>query len=360
MPSLEVRDAAESDIDGIARLSFAEDPAAARDAETFARMWKWLHQENPTPGGQVIVGADESSGEIVGHYSMLPFRFRRHGQPFATGGFACRLLVAESHRNQFLFPKLELKLLGDYPKRGIDFAYGLLNRPLVLKAHLFFKFKAVCVLPVMARPMKLGKALDRAVKNPTLRKLARPFEPIGDALLPHLRWPDDDSIEIRAVDRFHAGLDEKLAPLIEKLPLAAERTSQMLNWRFATFADRGYRIALATTGDRLRGYVVTRAMPMKELTALAVVDILFDPADTAAGNALVNTALDQVRHANADVCAAIVNPHGPYLALLKRHGFIRTPESFTVIVHDPNDQPLNLTAIPPADWHFTWFDHDFV
>src|SRR5690349_19629632 len=144
MPGFSVREARDGDIDGIARLSFAEDPDKPHDLEQFRRAWNWLHRENPCPQGKVLVGVDAGNdAHVIGHYAIVPFAFQRRGQHAAMGGFLCRLLVAESSRNTMLFPQLEMSMLRGYAGWGMDFAYGLINRPLVLKAHLYFKFKDV-------------------------------------------------------------------------------------------------------------------------------------------------------------------------------------------------------------------------
>jgi hypothetical protein len=101
-------------------------------------------------------------------------------------------------------------------------------------------------------------------------------------------------------------------------------------------------------------------MPMKDLTSLAIVDMLFDAGDQAAGDALLGRAIDEAYAAGADVCACLINPLGRYFAFLKQRGFFRTPESFTLILHEPPDSPKRVADIPPADWHLTWFDHDYV
>ncbi len=359
MAAFAVREARETDVDGIAQLSFTDEPAGDHDVEAFRRCWKWLHGENPCKQGKVLVGVDADE-RVVGYYAIVPFHFRRDGQPFASGGFVCRLLVAEALRNQLLFPQLELKLLKGYPAWGMDFAYGLINRPLVLKAHLYFKFKEIIALPVLARPVKLQNVVNRVVQNKLLRMPLRALAPIGNAVLSKLRWPSDRRVEVQRVDHFPQELAKPLNRLTRQFPIAAARTVESLNWRFAQLKDRGYKIFLARSNGALSGYVVTRKMPMKEFTSHAIVDILFAPDDKATGNALVNTALDEARAESADVCACLLNPQGQYYRFFRNRGFFRTPESFTLIVHEPPNCRHRPTEIRPADWHLTWFDHDFV
>ena len=93
---------------------------------------------------------------------------------------------------------------------------------------------------------------------------------------------------------------------------------------------------------------------------MAIVDILFAPDDKVAGDALLGRAIDDGYAAGVDVCACLLNPLGPYYGFLKKRGFLKTPETFTLIVHEPPNSVHKLTEIPPADWHLTWFDHDYV
>ncbi|MGB7157925.1 MAG: hypothetical protein WBD40_07650 [Tepidisphaeraceae bacterium] len=360
MASFAVKDAQDAHLPGIAQLAFDENASAARDVEAYGRLWKRLHWSGPYQRAKVLVGVDTETDRVVGHYAMIPFAFRRDGQPLGKGGFVCELRVAQACRNTLLFPQLELKILSSYVPEGLDFAYGLINKPDVLKAHLAFKFKPVCVLPVFARPVRAGKVIPQVVKSKALRTLLRPLEPIGNFVLSKLRWPSDRGVAITQVERFLPEHAAALDTLTRQFHLAAERTVESLNWRFAAFEDRHYKIFLATRNGALIGYVVTRTMPMKDLTALAVVDILFSPDDEATANVLINVALEEAKKQRVDVCVALLNPQGRYYPLLRNRLFVKTPETFTVILHEPRQPRHHLTATKASDWHFTWFDHDFV
>lgn len=359
MASFVVKDAQEPHLPGIAQLAFDEHPSTPRDIPAYARLWKWLYWGGPYQRSKVLVGVD-SDERVIGHYGMIPFAFRKGGQLIGRGGFICGLRVAQSHRNTILFPQLELKLLASYEPQGLDFAYGLLNKPHVLKAHLAFKFKAVCVLPVLARPVRVHKVVRQVVKNKAIQTIIRPLEPVGNFLLAHLRWPSDRRVAITRAERFSIEHAPALEALTRQFDIAAERTVESLNWRFAQFKERGYTIFLATINGTLVGYLVTRAMLMKDLTALAIVDILFAPGDEATCNVLINVALNEARNTSADVCACLLNPESGYYRYFKKRLFVRTPESFTVILHEPKEPKHYLSDAQPAQWHFTWFDHDYV
>ena len=360
MASFVIREGKETDLPGIAQLA-AEDETSAgdRNPDVFARCWRWLYLENPTQAGHTLVGVTPEE-RVVGHYGLVPFSFRRNGEPLGTGGFLCQLRVAESMRNQFLFPQLEMRMLREYAPRGIDFTYGLINRPAVLKAHLYFKFKPVFALSVLARPVRLRNVLSEAVKNKALRTIMRPFAPLGDVALGLLRRPGGRGVRVERIEQFAAEMAADLTRLTRQFPIAAARTVETLNWRFATLKDREYRIHAATKNGALAGYIVTRKMPMKQLTSLAVVDVLFAANDHGVANALINAALREAKRKSVDVVACLLSADGPYYRAFKRNLFLRTPESFTLILHEPPDAKHRLSDAPPADWHLTWFDHDFV
>jgi hypothetical protein len=260
-----------------------------------------------------------------------------------------------------LFPQLEMRMLKGYAGWEVGFAYGLINRPLVLKAHHYFKFNDVLAQPVGARANRTHNLIGEKVYCKRAARVLQMWAGIGDTVLRWFRRPRRNrGIEVVQIEQFTPDLADALDRITTTFSLIATRTVETLNWRFARVKDRGYKIFIARRDGAMCGYIVTRLMPMKTLASLAIVDILFAADDTAAGDALLARAIDEAYAARVDVCACLVNPHGRYCELLRKRGFLKTPESFTLIVHEPPDSPHRLADVPPADWHLTWFDHDFV
>jgi hypothetical protein len=320
MSGFSIRDATPEDLPGIAELYFRVEADRSLDEAGYSRWWHWLHRQNPSGPGKTLVAVDDT-GRVIGHYAIVPFEFRGF-----KAGFLCQLMVAEEFRTQLVFPRLELQILKDYRPCGMDFAYGLINRPLVLKAHFAFGFKRLMEFPVLARPVRfLG--------------LLRPIKP--------------SHLEVRELPAFDAAWEEFLSRASSAFAIVATRTSKILNWRFTQYPERGYRIFAAIQNGRPRGYAVVRRMNMKRYDVLALVDMLFEGE---AGRALLRAVLDEAGRAGAQLCACMAPPASPLAGLLKRNLFVKTPEAFTLIVHQPKDSPLDLRG----PWHLTWFDHDFV
>ena len=108
------------------------------------------------------------------------------------------------------------------------------------------------------------------------------------------------------------------------------------------------------------GYVVLRFMRMFEFDVLAIVDILYPSERRDVGSALLSKIHDLALKTRADMAVCLLNPHSPFLPVLKRQGFLKTPEGFSLIVHEPEDGGVQFKPGSFKQWHPTWFDHDYV
>jgi hypothetical protein len=354
LPTYALREAARHDAAAIGillRTVEGEDISPER----YAEWWSWLFEKNPNGTGRAYVG-ESSAGEVIGHYGLVPFRFLM-GTAQRTGGFVCQLFVHEEYREELVFPRLELTLLKCYERAGCDFAYGLINRPRVLEAHLAFGFRPHGRYDVLARPVDPAALAKRL--RPTLGTVASPLLKAGASVL-H-RWPRAPArITLRSADNFSVELEPLLATVQQCLGVSALRTTETLTWRFVSAPRwRDYRILTARDGDRPGGYVVLRPMSLKGIPSLAIVDLVYDLRHPQTGRALIRGALTEARRCGAELLATLVGEDGVQRSLLRRSGFMRTPESFTLIIHTPKNVNRSMPGFD-SPWHLTWFDHDYV
>jgi hypothetical protein len=351
----ELREASIEDADGIAALFRDADPRADFGSVGFSRVWRWLHFENPASMTYALVARDEHQ-RIVGHLGLMPLRFVVHGGSRVAGA-ACQLVIAPEFRHTPLFRSIELRLLQGYPQRDFAFVLALVNRPRVLPLHLAFGFQELGQLHVYARALRA----DRVIEQVGAPRVAAAAGPALRALNPLLRrswYRRPAGIRVTQLTEF----DDSVRPLMASFGdgLVAERDEHVLRWRFVDAPGRGYRIFGAFEGTRLVGYVVVRAMPMRALTGLAIVDIVFDPRRQDIGLALLGEALDVAIQENVDLAAALFNPTDPRLGPFRRAGYVRTGERFTLLMHQPTRGPQGLDLASFRDWHVGWFEHDNV
>jgi hypothetical protein len=143
--------------------------------------------------------------------------------------------------------------------------------------------------------------------------------------------------------------------------VSAVRNSAALQWRFLGNRDRRYNIFIARRGNVVVGYAVTRHMRMKGHEASALVDMVFAYNDRRVGNALLAACSDEAHRNGAEVIATIANPNSNLVPILRRNGYLRTSEDFSLVIQAPKgSREAEILSRAFKDWHITWFDHDYV
>jgi hypothetical protein len=344
------------DLPAVYDLYRAIEPLHDITAEGFARWWRWLYVDNPR-SLSVVLGSFDVGSRNIGHLALLPIDFLIDGEHVLACS-ACQLMIAEEQRRTLLYPTLVREFFKAYAEHGCDFCYSQVTRARVLAANLALGFRKGARLPVYARPYRFGKLARLSLGHTS--EFLRPAVWVAEKLM-HLSGPYSGRPFTVTQERgFPVHFESFLQGVRSQFKLAALRTVQILNWRFVGNADRGYRIFLASEGQRPAGYAVVRRMPMREFDTLAIVDILFDIDRPGIGHALLRTIHQLALSEGVDIAVTMLSEHSPFLRVLRGWGFIESPEQFTLVLHEPKNGPHQLAARPAVDWHVTWFDHDFV
>ena len=345
-----------ADLPAVYDLYRAIEPHDGISADGFARWWRWLYADNP-PGLSVVLGSFNAAGRNLGHLALLPVDFVVDGERVLACS-ARQLMVAEDQRRTLLYPKLVKEFFKTYPAHGCAFCYAEVTRPRVLAANLALGFRKIGRLPVYARPYRFEKlarsGLGRfaALFKPAFW-LAKTAARLGVPLAGR-------QYTVSEASRIPEDFEPLLGSLSGQFKLAALRTVPILNWRFAGNPDRGYRMFLVRAGNQPAGYIAVRRMPMREFDALAVVDLLFDCTRPDVGHALLRRVHRLAIAEGVDIAVTMMNEHSPFRRVLRRWGFVESPEQFTLLIHEPGNAGHALASRPARDWHITWFDHDFV
>lgn len=354
---LKMSEVCEADLPSISDLAKRSDLLLEDLTEqNFPAMLKWLYFDPPS-GAHFELMASQG-GSALAHYGAVPFAFRFNGID-VTAGLASNLVVDKEARSGSLFFSLQNYFFREYPKKNFGFMYGLITRDGVLEPHLRMGWKKVGEVPVYARPVNLPRVAQAALENPLVSALAKWPLRVAQKVW-NMPWRRGRGVNVERAVKF----DESIEPLLEAVSApfhaVARRSAVILNWRFAGLEMRGYQIFIARKAGRPVGYLVLRRMKMKGLDALALVDFAFDPKDLRAGRAVLAACRQEAVRQGVDVIATTLNPHSPFLPFLRRAGFFKTPETFKLVVHTPKGSPLAFDSELFANWHLTWFDHDYV
>ena len=368
------RDALDADLPNIAVMADSNALLIPPlDQAAFVRMLRWLHEDVVIASG-VRSTADtavaltnaprlqmvyEEDQKILAHFGAIPFAMK-FGDQRLLSCFAANIVIDESARKKALFFPLQKHFVGLLGSLGYDFSYGLMTRPPVLKPHLAVGWKKIGELKVFARPVAAGRIVSKLFPKlgfqRTLDYLSRPFQFVFDALT----VKGQHQVVLTEVDRFDASSEVFLSQWIASQDIAAVRSVDVLNWRFCGFAERNYKITLARRAGQVCGYMVTRVMPMQQFFTLAIVDLVAMDSDRETASALLDASAALAKRAKVDVLTAAFAEHYPFRSLLRRKGFIETPEKFTLVTRVPKASTLELDASIFKRWFINWFDHDFV
>ena len=358
MAKYTIREANDDDIRGIAKLRLRIKEFQLTGEDEYTLFWKSFINDNPCSIKKALIAVNDQN-RVVAHYAMVPFKFLKD-EKLLMGGFVCQLMVDEDYRQEFIFPKMMLKMLKEYKDLGVDFAYSLSNRSEIVKAHQSFGFCKIGDSVVHAKPYNLIKIVQHLTKNRLLNIIMTPALFIAQKLLRLKRTAGKGNVVLREIYKFDSAIDRFLSEIQRHFPYGIQRDSAFLNWRTVDSGGRKYRIFIAEEGGNITGYVILRAMKMKQFDILAIVDIMFSPERHDVGKALLDSVHEVALQLNVDISNCLLNPHDPLYPIIKKHGYFKTPESISLFTHEPKGAGHEFSENSFDKWHITWLDHDSV
>ncbi|MFC2170961.1 hypothetical protein ACFLQJ_03170, partial [Calditrichota bacterium] len=359
MKKFTIRGTQPEDLSGVGRLSLlrGEDPEIKTE-EQYIQWWNWLYKDNPHGITNSLTGVDEV-GNVQGHIGFVPYLYRIYDKKYLIG-FIIQLMVSEEYNHTLLFPSIEIKLLKEYTKYGLNFANGLVNRPHIIKAHCAIGYKETGRIPVYVRPYCLEKLVEGYV--PTKRIIVgfgRLAAPITNFILSLDLYSETKNVDISRIVEFNDDFDVFNDKMKQYFPVTCERTTKILNWRYSA-PNRKYYLFAAHVKGVLVGYMAVRRMGMRGFDVLTIVDLMFSPERKDIGRMLLHQAHRIALKMKVDMSVIIQNPSSPILPVIKRSGFIRTPQTFAWLLHTPKNSSGELLNTPFEKWYNSWFDHDYV
>ncbi len=296
----EVRQARLEDWPAIARFIAITYGAQAPYKQRARWDWAFLHNPfNQDSDGRVPVWIALHRGEVAGQIALQPGRIWLRGASYEAG-WIVDVMVHPEHRG-----------------RGVG--------------HLI---------------QQAMKATGRTLVTLTMAEAAR-----------RLALPRAASGDIRLVDRIDASVADRLfARAAAAIPGLWDRGGTFCRWRFDAEPVLRYNRALLLRGGEAEGQVVWRLPEPMELNVGTLADVLADPADGAAIEALTAHAVS----AMAPHCEAIIAgaSHPAHIRALRRAGFVTVKTHRpTVVCADP--AVLARFAAIGEGWHFTKADHDW-
>jgi GNAT superfamily N-acetyltransferase len=299
------------------------------------------------------------SGRVIGQFGAIPVRVAIDAEP-RLAAIALNVATDPEYRRQGMFAALGGAADDLMREAGVALAYAMPN-PNSFPGFLSrLGYTHAGNIPFLVRPLNVRGLVRSRLSVPLLPALAAlAARPLFPPLRPDL--VDVPGIEIETVSEFDHRFDDLWKRLRNHHRVMVIRDCEFLNWRFVSIPLREYATYAASAGGELSGYVVLRVTTMLGLRAGMIADFVIEPTERGrrAGEALLSRALAWLAAQDIDLLAALMLPHAPEYALLRRARFrplpkFLLPQPFSLVARGPK-QALNT-----RDWFFTFADYDVV
>lgn len=312
---------------------FAEDDPSYR-ART-AEQWKWEFLDNPA-GTQVVVGQEES-GRMVAQYACLPARVHLKGEDVCCGQGIDSVVHKDYRRGlkrEGPFLRVARYYFEHYGKPEVNaFGYGFPNK----KAYRI-GVRMLQYVPIAA--------------------------PVGAVFRNLFNHKNDDDVgvsactegEIVSLERFDERVDALWGRLRPSMPMAIQRTSTYLNWRYTDCPGVDYKsFGLTDDSGELRAVWVTRANWMGP-PILALTEVMVDSRDVPAVGKLLAHTVKLARDTGQPRIECWIPPTSQLYDQMLGQGFSveNSYANLCIKIYDPTLDP----AWVRANWFYTIGDSD--
>ena len=319
-------------------------PETAGQAIQDSRHYRWKFHQFPDPKPSSEYAAWEEQ-QLVGYYAALPYAYTVFGKP-----------ARSAMRGKGIFTKLGAFSIQELSNEGWDFSIGYPIRPEVIPGHIKVGWQVAFPLPMYLKPLRSNRIL--ASKN---LQMFAPLANLGCWAFNFLTrgWKANGYEAFsQPSPQFlqHPGLSDFIQRWQNHLPIALHKTPAFLAWRLGAPETR-YHATLVERNGQVVAMAVTRVCDLKGIPALAVLDFMCLPGEEAC---LGNLHRELERLAGRESCEVICGIWSKTWAAkyrLMRHGFLRTPFVFRVILRSLATS-YGQDFFNERNWHLMWLDSD--
>jgi predicted N-acetyltransferase YhbS len=360
----EISEFREEDKADMVALNKAEYGDVALSTEAY---FDWLNTARPKDIRYRVV-REKATGRAISTGMSVALRASWRGQeiPVMLG---VNIVIAPEYRRQGIHTTLTAQRREDLQNAGYRFVCVYPNQRSMPTLVRSGKHILVSQVPLLVRPLKIRVLGDRYIRNPLIRRgvglgwrigshtLWRESEPSMDGTGLHI---EEDTQPDEAYERFWEQVKTKY-----QIMLVRDRA--FLQWRFVDIPIRKYQMLSARKGGEILGYIVLREADIRGTMTGLIADFLVLPGETGdqAGLRLLYEALQRFKQAELPLTGALMLPHTQEYHLMRRAGYLRTPDRlapqpFFLFVRPYNaDPPPEVLARPDA-WFVSIADHDAV
>lgn len=340
------------------RDCFPEAAGTSVESESHYR-WKF-HSLKASPSSYEYGVRGGESRQLLGYYAALPYRYSVRGEEFACG-MVCDVMTHSAARGQGIFTKLGRYSTESLQSSGLDFTSGYPIRPEVIPGHLKVGWQVVQDLPMYLKVLR-----SNAILRSSAARLLAPLVNLGLSAFSFVtrgrssRDPQE-SVTVEAPEAFLCREDGAYERFFAKWASSRSvhliKDRQFLAWRLGA-PETKYQVIAAKRGSEISALSIVRCTELKGIPCLAVLDLMLPVGNEAAAGPVFREMERVAKAARCEAIAVMLNRNSARRASLARHGFIRTPFVFKLIVKLLSERAKQAGLLEPSAFDVMWIDSD--
>lgn len=318
----------------------------------------WRYLDNPTGELFVDFAIDpERDGQVAGTYCVSPVQFKI-GDRQVLGAQSIDTLTDQHYRGRGLFKKLAAHTYARCADRGVGLVYGFPNHRSAFGFFERLAWTRMDPVPFLVRGLRAGY-VARRLGVPA--KVADFLSGVAlGARPPRLARSQD----LRVVLEFDDAFDELWGEFARDVPVAAQRSSRYLRWRFSANPSARYKTYGLYEAGGLVGYVIFRVVDKHGGRVGYVMELIHRPGRVDVGRALLQQAIHDIALDGGEVVLAWNLSHSPNRASYRRTGFVPLPRRLRPIELHFGARHLGEERTEAVcnrrNWYLSYCDSDTV
>lgn len=356
-PDYTIKDYEDKHFTGVFRL-FKDVFGKNMNQEYF--LWKNINN----PQGKSIIKLALKEDEVIGLSSIWMFNMEFMGKSILSGQ-SVDAMVHRDHRKKGIFESLAMAALEDMKSAGFQLRFNFPNEAAYKASIGKINIKKVCDIPQYIKILKGREAAGMFTANKLIK--------LGGGLLldvyrnaKNLGTNNSSEYSIVEINRFDSKFDELWNNVKNDYPIAVERSSKYLNWRYIDSPEK-YKIYGAYKNNELVGYMVT-AIESKtgkggeSLLLGHIADLICYRGHKDAAYVLIREGEKNLKEAGACAISCWMIKEWFYSEILGRAGFLqlRSPSVLAALPIGELAKAAGDALYDHRNWYVTIGDSDYI
>lgn len=317
--------------------------------------YEWQFFDNPFLGPLVWI-AEAPSGEIIGHYSLVPVPFLNQGKE-STILFSILSMVDPRAQRSGILKKLEQTSQEKLKRLGLHQRVSFLNDNSLPVYTKNFGWKEVGdnapihYIILNTRPLlkqKFGKtaSLLSGAGNLFCQAYFRQSTP---------SLPSHEIVTLSSLDESYDLIWKSFS---KNFSHTVNRNQKYMTWRFLE-NPKSYQLTGVYRQGELIALAVYRCEEKYGVLMTYLADLLWQPGESGAALSLMQTLSDELRREGIAMMTSLVTDQEEVQKVFRQAGFRKMPKPLMPHGIHFTVKGENLSA-SYRDWYLSWSDHDIV